>query len=69
MPFLLAGWSIDWFFRAFATIKVHFRKLEIGSGLVLVGVGVLLFTGQMSALNRHFTFLSSFINAAERALQ
>ena len=69
VPFLLAGWSIEWFFRAFARIKLHFRKLEIGSGLVLVGVGVLLLTDQLATLNRHFSFLSTFINAAERALQ
>jgi len=69
VPFLLAGWSIEWFFRGFAHMKRHFRKLEIGSGLVLVAVGLLLVTDQFTALNRHFQFLSSFINAAEKALQ
>ncbi|MDH3519463.1 MAG: cytochrome c biogenesis protein CcdA [Myxococcales bacterium] len=69
IPFLLAGWSIEVFFEAFDRIKRHFRKLEIGSGLVLVAVGVLLVTGQLSALNSQFTFMNDFINAAERALQ
>ncbi len=62
IPFLAAGWSIDYFFRAFSRIKHHFRKLELGSGLLLVAVGVLLVTGQ-------FTFLTRFVDAVERAIQ
>ncbi|MEM7413598.1 MAG: cytochrome c biogenesis protein CcdA [Myxococcota bacterium] len=69
IPFLLAGWSIEWFFRAFAKIKDHFHKLELASGFVLVGVGFLLVTDQFTALNRYFSFLNDFINAAEKAIQ
>ena len=69
VPFLAAGWSINSFFRGFQRIRLHFRKLEIASGLILVGVGFLLITDQFSALNRRFSFMSEFINAAERALQ
>lgn len=69
VPFLVAGWSIDHFFAAFQRIKRHFRKLEIASGLVLVGVGFLLVTDQLSALNSRFSFMNEFINAAEKALQ
>ncbi len=69
IPFLLAGWSIDYFFKAFARIKRHFRKLEIASGLVLVGVGLLLVTNQFTMFNSQFGFMTDFINQAERALQ
>jgi cytochrome c-type biogenesis protein len=69
VPFLAAGWSIDAFFRGFGKIRVHFRKLEIASGLILVGVGFLLITDQFSAMNRRFSFMNEFINAAEKALQ
>jgi cytochrome c-type biogenesis protein len=69
VPFLAAGWSIEVFFGAFQRIKHHFRKLEIASGLILVAVGALLLTGQLSALNSRFSFMADFINAAERALQ
>ena len=31
VPFLLAGWSIEYFFGAFQRIKRHFRALEVGS--------------------------------------
>jgi cytochrome c-type biogenesis protein len=69
VPFLLAGWSIERFFHAFARIKRYFRALQVGSGLVLVGVGLLLVTNRFTVLNRRFSFLNDFINAAERALQ
>jgi cytochrome c-type biogenesis protein len=69
VPFLLAGWSIEYFFQAFQRIKRHFRALELVSGLVLVGVGVLLMTDQLSRLNSRFQFMNEWISAAERALQ
>ena len=58
VPFLLAGWSIERFLEAFPRIKRHFRALEIASGLMLVGVGFLLVTDQLSRLNSHFRFLT-----------
>ena len=69
VPFLLAGWSIEYFFEAFQRIKHHFRKLEVASGLVLVGVGMLLVTDQLTPLNSRFAFMNEWISTAERALQ
>jgi len=69
VPFLIAGWSIEYFFQAFQRIKHHFRKLEIGSGLVLVAVGVLLLTDRFTLLNSQFSFMTRWLSAAERALQ
>lgn len=69
VPFLIAGWSIEHFFRAFARIKQHFRKFEIVSGGVLMAVGVLLMTGQFAMLNSRFSFMTRWVAAAERAIQ
>lgn len=69
VPFLLAGWSIDHFFRAFERIKKHFRALEIGSGLMLVAVGMLLVTNQLAWFNGQFAFLAEFVVWAEEGLQ
>lgn len=69
VPFLVAGWSIEHFFAAFQRIRAHFRKLEIASGLVLVGVGFLLITNQLALLNSRFAFMSHLVSAAEQALQ
>ena len=69
VPFLLAGWSIEAFFEGFGRIKRHFKKLEIGSGIILVGVGLLLVIDRLSWLNSRFSFMNEWVNAAERALQ
>jgi len=69
IPFLLAGWSIDYFFQAFSRIKQHFRKFEIVSGGILVAVGVLLVTDQLTVLNSSFEFMNEWVSAAERLIQ
>jgi cytochrome c-type biogenesis protein len=69
VPFLIAGWSIEHFFRAFSRVKLHFRKFEIASGAILMAVGVLLVTDQFSTLNSRFTFMTKLVAAAERAIQ
>ena len=69
IPFLMAGWSIEYFFKAFQRIKLHFRKLEIVSGGILMGVGFLLVSGQLSSLNSRFRFMADWLAAAEKALQ
>ena len=69
VPFLLAGWSVERFFAAFQRIKHHFRALEIASGAILVGVGVLLLTDSLSLLNSRMRFMTDWLSAAERALQ
>jgi len=69
IPFLAAGWSIEFFFRAFSRMKRHFRRLEIGSGIILMAVGGLMATNQFSRLNSQFSFLADFVARAERALQ
>lgn len=69
IPFLLAGWSIEYFFNVFTRVKHHFRKLEVASGLMLMAVGTLLVTDQFSRLNSQFGFLARFVTRAEQALQ
>jgi len=69
VPFLVAGWSIEYFFEAFHRIKHHFRAFEIGSGLILVVVGMLLVSGHLTSLNRQFQFMSEWVGALEKSLQ
>jgi cytochrome c-type biogenesis protein len=69
VPFLIAGWSIEYFFEAFHRIKHHFRVFEIISGLILVAVGVLLVTDRLTLLNRQFQFMAEWVNTLENALQ
>ncbi len=69
VPFLVAGYSLDVFFRALRHMKRHFRALEIVSGMLLVGVGVLLLTNQLAWFNSQFAFLGELVVRAEDWLQ
>jgi cytochrome c-type biogenesis protein len=68
IPFLLAGWSIEFFFGAFARMRRHFRSVEIVSGALLVAVGVLVASNRMAVLNDYFLFLSDLVERAEQSL-
>ncbi len=68
IPFLAAGWSIELFFRAFARMKRYFRVVEVASGVLLVAVGLLVFTDRLTVLNRYFLFLNEFVLSLERTL-
>ncbi len=69
VPFLVAGYSLDAFFRALQHMKRHFRTLEIVSGALLVGVGLLLVTNQLAWFNSQFAFLGELVVRAEDWLQ
>lgn len=65
VPFFLAGWSIEFFFRSLERMKRHFRRVEVASGALLVGIGVLVLTNRLTALNAYFGFLNRAVEAAE----
>ena len=52
IPFLLTALAINHFFAAFAKIRRHYHKIEIASGLLLVAIGVLIFTDQFTIIAR-----------------
>jgi cytochrome c-type biogenesis protein len=68
VPFLLAGWSIEYFFRVFERVKRHFRTLEVVSGGLLVAIGVLVLTDQLTRLNNYFVFLNRIVATLEEVL-
>ena len=68
VPFLLAGWSIEFFFSAFQRMRRHFRTVEIVSGALLVAVGVLVATQPAGRAERLLPFLSDVVERAEQAL-
>lgn len=68
VPFLLAAWSLERFFRAFRRIRNHFRTLEVVSGGLLVAVGLLVLTDQFTRLNRYLAFMNDWVIALEETL-
>ena len=61
IPFLLTALAINKFFAASSRIRKHYHAIEVTSGILLVGIGLLLFTGQMTAITRVLTpYLPTF---------
>jgi cytochrome c-type biogenesis protein len=61
VPFFLTSLAIDKFFAASAKVRRYYRPIEIISGLLLVLLGVLLFTGRFTLIIRWLTpYLPTF---------
>jgi cytochrome c-type biogenesis protein len=68
LPFLAMSASLERFFGLFARIRPHFRAIEIGSGSLLLGVGLLVASERMTLLNRYFAFLGDLVLRLEEKL-
>jgi cytochrome c-type biogenesis protein len=59
VPFLLTSVGIDRFLAFYGKFRRHLQTVEVGSGVLLIVFGVLIFT-------RHFTVLSSYLGFLNR---
>jgi cytochrome c-type biogenesis protein len=59
VPFLLTSLGIDRFLAFYGKFRRHLHAVEVGSGVLLIFFGVLIFT-------RHFTVLSSYLGFLNR---
>lgn len=53
-PFLVAGAFFGWFLRQAHRLRAHMHAIKIGSGALLVVIGVAIFAGSLSRLNAAF---------------
>jgi len=51
LPFLLSALAVNSFFHFFAQFKRYIEIVHVGGGLLLMAVGVLIFTGYLTVLN------------------
>ena len=58
VPFFAASLGLNRFLTFYNRFKRHFRALEVVSGILVLGVGVLIFTNQMTRMNQYFQFMS-----------
>jgi cytochrome c-type biogenesis protein len=58
VPFLLTSLGLNHFLAFYGRFKKHFRALEVVSGILIIGIGVLIVTNQMARMNEYFQFLS-----------
>ncbi len=57
LPFLLSALAVNQFFKASSGLRRSMRAVEIVSGILLVAVGLLLVTDQLTLIARYFTKL------------
>ncbi|HEV7498403.1 MAG TPA: cytochrome c biogenesis protein CcdA [Vicinamibacteria bacterium] len=55
IPFIVSGLAVNRFFKASGALKRHMHAVEVGSGLLLVAVGVLLMSNRLELLARSFS--------------
>jgi cytochrome c-type biogenesis protein len=53
IPFLLTSMAIDRFFSITARIRKHYHTVERVSGGLLVAIGLLIFTGQLTVITQY----------------
>ena len=68
IPFLLTALSIQGFLAFYARFRRYLHTLEIVSGIVMIAVGALIFTGHFVVLNSWMNRISFFRWMAERFL-
>ncbi len=51
LPFLLSAIGFSAAQRSFGWVKRHYAAIQVGSGVVLVAVGILVYTNELFRLN------------------
>jgi cytochrome c-type biogenesis protein len=60
IPFLLTSLGVNKFLAFYGRFKRHFRAVEMASGALVIVVGVLILTNNLSRLAGWFSFLNRF---------
>ena len=60
IPFLLTSLGLNQFLKFYGRFKRHFRAVEMASGALVIAVGVLILTNNLSRLAGWFSFLNRF---------
>jgi cytochrome c-type biogenesis protein len=55
IPFLLAALAVNWFFKASGGLRKSMRAVEVASGALLIGVGLLLVTDRLTLIAQYMT--------------
>src|SRR6266567_5631419 len=55
LPFLLLGLGLNQVSRLLKKLKPHLGKIEVGTGIVMILVGVMIYFNWLIYLNRYFT--------------
>jgi cytochrome c-type biogenesis protein len=60
VPFLLTSLGIERFLKFYNRFKFHMHAVEVVSGALLIGLGILLVMGRFALISGYFSFLNRF---------
>ncbi len=60
VPFLLTSLGIERFLKFYSRFRAHMHALEVGSGGLLIALGVLLVMGRFTIISNYLSFLNRF---------
>ncbi len=66
VPFLLTSLGIERFLSFYAKFRRHLHKVEVGSGVLLIFIGLLIGFDKFTIFNQYFGFLNDFVIRLER---
>lgn len=61
IPFLLTALGINQFLRFYQRFRRYLHAVEVGSGVLLLAVGGLIFFNRLTWLSGKLTFLNRFV--------
>src|SRR6266404_6466067 len=66
VPFLLTSLGIERFLAFYSRFRSHLHKVEVGSGVLLICLGLLIGFNKFTVLNQYLGFLNQFVLKLER---
>jgi cytochrome c-type biogenesis protein len=60
VPFLLTSIGLGRFLKIYGGFRKHLQTIEVGSGVLLIALGVLMATNKFTVISRYFSFLNRF---------
>ena len=61
IPFLVTAVGIGRFLKFYQRFRKHLHTVEVFSGVLLLGIGGLIFFNELTLLSQHLTFLNRFV--------
>lgn len=65
LPFLMTSIGLNKFLSFYSRFKQHLRKVEVVSGVLVVGIGTMILTNTLTRLNSYLTFMNDWVYALE----
>jgi len=60
VPFLLTALLLERFLKFYSRFRVHMHAIEVASGALLIGLGILLVLGRFTIISNYLSFLNRF---------